>query len=65
MIRLVEKHEPGATELAARIERERRLVYEHHLFEFFEDLKRRFPVRILDPRLREINLPPPPVPPAS
>lgn len=47
------------TQLASRIEGEREAVLNERRWEYFEGLKKRFPVRILDPALREVQLPPP------
>jgi hypothetical protein len=61
-IRLNERARPTASELASRMETERGMALDRALLDFFEDLKRRFPVRILDPRLRDVVLPAPPEP---
>ena len=58
-IRLKERVAPNPTLLAGRIESERRLATERGLFDFFEELKHRYPVRILDPKLRDIVVPHP------
>lgn len=54
----VDRAEPG--QLQSRIAAERRNALEHNLYGYYERLKQRHPVRILDPRLREIELPAPP-----
>jgi parvulin-like peptidyl-prolyl isomerase len=59
-VRLVEKKGPSPSQLATRIESERRLGLERNLYYYYEDLKKRHAVRILDPRLRDVLLPPPP-----
>ncbi|OGF15210.1 MAG: hypothetical protein A2W00_06350 [Candidatus Eisenbacteria bacterium RBG_16_71_46] len=59
-IRLNEVHAPSATQLSARTESERRVATQRNLYEYFEELKRRYPVRILDRALRDVTLPPPP-----
>ena len=53
---------PGPSLLAARLESERRTLLENHLFDYYERLKRRYSVRILDPELRGVTLPPLPTP---
>lgn len=58
-VRLVDLDPPGAEEMAARLDRERRKALERNLFFYFEDLKRRFAVQIRDPVLASIHLPPP------
>jgi parvulin-like peptidyl-prolyl isomerase len=57
-LRLDHRTQPRASELDARYQAERRLALEHRWADFYEDLKRRYPVRILDPSLRGISLPP-------
>jgi parvulin-like peptidyl-prolyl isomerase len=59
-VRLVERRAPNPVQLGARLEAERRLAVERHLFDYYEDLKKRHAVRILDPRLRDVIIPPPP-----
>jgi len=60
LVRYRERIEPNATQLASRIESEREAIMNRRRWEFFEDLKKRFPVRILDAALRETSLPEPP-----
>jgi hypothetical protein len=43
------------------VENERRTETERALVGYFEELKNRFPVRILDRTLRDVTLPPPPM----
>jgi parvulin-like peptidyl-prolyl isomerase len=50
--------DPGA--LTTRVESERRTETERALVGYFEELKKRYPVRILDRTLRDVTLPPPP-----
>jgi peptidyl-prolyl cis-trans isomerase D len=59
-VRLVERRAPSPTQLAARLESERRLAIERHLFTYYEDLKKRHTVRIHDSRMRDVIIPPPP-----
>ena len=56
-LRVVERAVPNPGQLAARFETERRLAGARALATFFEGLKRRYPVRILDAQLREVELP--------
>jgi hypothetical protein len=51
---------PDAGALTARVEGERRTETERALVGYFEELKKRYPVRILDRTLRDVTLPPPP-----
>ena len=57
-LRVVERAEPNAAQLAARIESERRREEARRLEEFFTGLKQRFAVRILDREMRNVDLPP-------
>ncbi len=59
-LRLRERVSPDATRLASRVENDRRERLERKLFAYFEGLKSRSPVRILDPVLRNVVLPEPP-----
>lgn len=61
-VRLAELHPPGASEMAARLDRDRRKVLERNLFFYYEELKRQFGVRIRDAELAAISLPPPDAP---
>ncbi|MBI5711011.1 MAG: peptidyl-prolyl cis-trans isomerase [Candidatus Eisenbacteria bacterium] len=58
-VRLVERRSPDPVQLAALIESERRAGIERGMLTAFERLKQRYPVRILDARLREVLLPTP------
>lgn len=49
--------EPAPEQLSARTENLRREAVEQKLSGYFDDLRKRYPVRILDPRLREMDLP--------
>ena len=57
-LRVVERGEPNPAQLAARIENERRREEARRLESFFAGLKQRFPVRILDANMRNVDLPP-------
>ncbi len=59
-VRLERRLPPVATQLASRMENDRRARIDRQLFAYFEGLKRRYPVRILDPVLRDVALPEPP-----
>ncbi len=59
-LRTKEIRPPDAGALTTRVETERRTETERALVGFFEDLKKRYPVRILDRGLRDVTLPPPP-----
>jgi len=61
-MRLLARLDPNPGQLAARIENDRRLGMERNLRTYFEELKDRYPVRILDTQLRDVGLPPPPPP---
>jgi hypothetical protein len=59
-IRLVERMEPNPAQLAARVETETRDAAERSMSKYFEGLKKRYPVKILDPALKDVALPAPP-----
>jgi peptidyl-prolyl cis-trans isomerase D len=59
-VRLVERRGPSPSQLQARMESERRLGLERNMFLYYEDLKKRHAVRIVDARLRDVTIPPPP-----
>lgn len=59
-VRLVERQEPTADRVAARADELRKVAVERKMHAYFEDLKRRYPVRILDRSLASIPLPDPP-----
>jgi hypothetical protein len=61
-VRLNQRVKPDPSKLASRMESERRGRVEHGLYGFYEELKHRYPVRILDPELRGVTVPPPPEP---
>ena len=58
-VRLVGRRNPDPGQLAALIENERRAETERRMLAHFESLKRRYPVRILDAKMREVLLPAP------
>jgi parvulin-like peptidyl-prolyl isomerase len=58
-IRLDKSAAPEPRAVAARVETDRRQAMDQKLHAYFEDLKRRYPVKILDPGLRDIGLPEP------
>jgi len=59
-VRLVERRPPSPDRLAVRIEELRKAAVERKLSAWFDDLKKRYPVRILDRSLAAIPLPAPP-----
>jgi parvulin-like peptidyl-prolyl isomerase len=59
-LRTTEIRPPDANQLTTRVESERRAETERALMGYFEELKTRYPVRILDRTLRDVALPPPP-----
>jgi hypothetical protein len=58
-VRLDQRIGPTASELATRVEAIHRSEMDRKLYGYFMDLKRRDPVRILDPELRDVGLPEP------
>jgi len=58
-IRIDRRTPPEPEALASRIEKSRRDAMEKKLYAYFEGLKRRYPVRILDRELSEVALPVP------
>lgn len=56
-VRTLEIRPPDATALASRVQADRREETELALTAYFEELKKRFPVRILDRQLRQTLLP--------
>lgn len=61
-VRLVSRSEPSREQLLARMENDRAAAVERGLIAYFEGLRKRWPVRILDARMREVMpaQPPPP-----
>jgi parvulin-like peptidyl-prolyl isomerase len=59
-VRLLERLEPTADHVRARTNELRRIALERRLLAYFDDLKRRYPVRIRDRALAAIPLPEPP-----
>jgi parvulin-like peptidyl-prolyl isomerase len=61
-IRVVSRKDPDPVQFAARLDNERRVRLEHNVQTVFDRMKERYPVRILDPELRAVALPPLPEP---
>ena len=61
-LRVAKRKSPPPDRLAGQVENDRRLAFERKLSVYFEELGRRYPVKILDPVLRDTPLPPPPSP---
>lgn len=63
-VRVPVRSEPPAEVLSARVENDRAAAIERGLQGYFEELRQRYPVRILDARMREMSTaaPPPPTP---
>jgi len=59
-VRMLELRAPDAGAVASRVESERRAETERALMTYFDDLRKRYPVRILDRKLRDVMLPQPP-----
>lgn len=59
-VRLVERREPTSDRIAVRMEELRKAAIERRMTTYFDDLKRRYPVRIQDRSLEAIPLPTPP-----
>lgn len=59
-VRLLERMDANPAQLAARVETEKRDAAERSMVKYFEGLKKRYPVKILDPALKDVALPPPP-----
>ena len=59
-LRTTQIQPPDANTLTTRVESERRAEMERSLVGYFDDLKKRYPVRILDATLRDVLLPSPP-----
>ncbi len=59
-VRLLERKEPSSDRVQAKMEDLRRAAVERKLVVWYEELKRRYPVRILDRSLAAIPLPEPP-----
>ena len=56
-LRLVDRHVPDDSDLAARVQRERRRLVDRRFNTYFASLKSRFAITILDSELREVPLP--------
>ncbi len=59
-VRVRKVYAPDANAITARIETDRNAETERGLVGYFEQLKKRYPVRILDRKLRNVLLPQPP-----
>ena len=59
-VRLVERREPTSDRISVQIEQLRKAAIERRMSTYFDDLKQRYPVRILDRSLAAIPLPLPP-----
>ena len=59
-IRLLARNEPTGEQMLARLENERAASIERGMQAYFERLKRRWPVRILDPKMRSVTTAPAP-----
>ena len=59
-VRLVERREPPRDRVMARVEELRRAAVDRRMAAWFDELKTRYPVRILDRVLGAIPLPEPP-----
>jgi hypothetical protein len=53
-VRLVSRSDPPREAVQARMENERSAVTERGLIAYFDRLKKRWPVRILDPKMRDV-----------
>jgi parvulin-like peptidyl-prolyl isomerase len=60
ILKLVQRTPPEPAQVIAQAETEGRIQMEQRLSGYFEDLKKRYPVRIQDQELRDTPLPPPP-----
>jgi hypothetical protein len=58
-IRLDQRGGPDASAVANRVESARRAALDRKLHGYFQELSRRYPVKILDPGLRDVGLPEP------
>lgn len=62
-LRVTELRNPDANAVTTRAQNQGRVETERVLVGYFENLKKRFPVKILDRKLRDVMLPqPPPAP---
>jgi hypothetical protein len=57
-VRVVSRTPPGVDVVTARVDSRRRLITERGLQAYFGKLETRYPVRILDPELSQVTLPP-------
>ncbi len=58
-LRVTERKPPPAAALDQAVAREMRMQFERQMFRYFEGLKQRYPVRIMDAELRRVELPAP------
>jgi len=58
-VRLDRRAAPDPAAVATRVEADRRKLLDQKLHGYFVDLKRRYPVKILDPGLKDVGLPEP------
>jgi hypothetical protein len=58
-IRLDKRAAPDPAAVASRVDSDRRQAMDQKLHAYFEELKRRYPVKIIDPGLRDVGLPEP------
>jgi len=56
-VRLLDREEPSADRTRARMDELRKIAVERRLQGYFDDLRKRYPVRILDKKLAAIPLP--------
>jgi len=56
-VRVVNREAPDPEQVAARVEGERRMETERNLSAYYQTLKARYPVKILDTKLRAVMLP--------
>ena len=59
-VRLLERTEPSDERLRRRVDELRRVAVDRSMFGYYDELKKRYPVRILDKQLAAIPLPEPP-----
>lgn len=56
-IRVETREEPGTLQVQAAVDNDRRMQLERNLLKVYDEFKRRYPVRILDPEMRSTELP--------
>jgi hypothetical protein len=62
-IRLAERQEPTADQVSVRVENDRAAAIERGLSGYYADLRKRYPVSILDAKMREMSVATPAPPP--